>query len=183
MYYAGIGSRNTPDHIKSLMVNIAATLEDQGYILRSGGANGADRAFERGVSRGNKEIYLPFEGFNSSDSNLFNITTNALLTVDMYHTNPRGLSDIGKKLMARNAYQVLGQDLHSPVDFVVCWTPDGCNHFTKRSKYTGGTGQAIEIASRKGISVYNLKNDYDLETFMMILDRLKEKRSYIRKLF
>ncbi len=58
--------------------------------------------------------------------------------------------------MARNCYQVLGEDLSTPVDFVVCWTPDGAESETSRK--TGGTGQAIRIAADLGIRVYNLKN-------------------------
>ena len=47
-YYAGVGSRSTPMHIQKLFEEIAATLAQNGYVLRSGGAEGADVAFERG---------------------------------------------------------------------------------------------------------------------------------------
>jgi hypothetical protein len=62
----------------------------------------------------------------------------------------------GKSLMARNSHQVLGADLRSPVDFVVCWTPDSCESETTRAPITGGTGQAIALADRWGIPVVNL---------------------------
>ena len=63
------------------------------------------------------------------------------------------LSEAAMKLMSRNAYQVLGESLRNPVDFVICWTKDG--------KASGGTGQAIRIAQDNGIPVYNLKNIED----------------------
>ena len=50
--------------------------------------------------------------------------------------------------MARNCHQVLGQDLKTPVDFIVCWTKDGGE--------SGGTGQALRIARDLNIPVYNL---------------------------
>lgn len=52
--YAGIGSRQTPDDILELMHRIGSTLAINGFTLRSGGAVGADTAFEQGaVSIGN----------------------------------------------------------------------------------------------------------------------------------
>ena len=45
MYYTGIGARTTPNDVLKDMTNIASNLEQSGFILRSGGANGADSAF------------------------------------------------------------------------------------------------------------------------------------------
>ena len=57
--YTGIGSRKTPKDILDVMVDIARKLEQRLYCLRSGGAEGADMAFESGVrSEYWKEIYL-----------------------------------------------------------------------------------------------------------------------------
>ena len=60
MTYAGIGSRETPIEVQSKMSKVAKMLEDKGYTLRSGGADGADFAFEKGLGKisKNKEIYL-----------------------------------------------------------------------------------------------------------------------------
>jgi predicted Rossmann fold nucleotide-binding protein DprA/Smf involved in DNA uptake len=69
-YYTGIGSRETPEDILEFMKEIASKLESLGWILRSGGAPGADLAFENGVKE-KKEIYIPWKGFNNSDSNLY----------------------------------------------------------------------------------------------------------------
>lgn len=46
--YAGIGSRKTPKKILEQMRNISSFLAKEGYTLRSGGADGADSAFEDG---------------------------------------------------------------------------------------------------------------------------------------
>ena len=49
---------------------------------------------------------------------------------------------------SRNCHQILGYDLQSPVDAVVCWTPSG--------NVVGGTATAIRIALKYNIPVFNL---------------------------
>lgn len=49
---------------------------------------------------------------------------------------------------SRNCHQILGYDLQSPVDAVICWTPNG--------KIQGGTATAIRIALKYNIPVFNL---------------------------
>ena len=41
------------------MTQTASTLDRLEYILRSGGADGADAAFEKGVRSERKQIFLP----------------------------------------------------------------------------------------------------------------------------
>lgn len=57
MYYAGVGSRETPQDILNTMYKIGKYLASKGYTLRSGGAIGADTAFENGCDsvKGEKE--------------------------------------------------------------------------------------------------------------------------------
>ena len=49
--YAGIGSRSTPPEVQAVMRTLANNLEYTGFTLRSGGAKGADSAFEHGVEK------------------------------------------------------------------------------------------------------------------------------------
>lgn len=66
IFYTGIGNRDTPYEYLEKMTALAFLLEKEGYILRSGGAEGADTAFENGVrSLYYKEIYLPWTFFNN----------------------------------------------------------------------------------------------------------------------
>lgn len=148
-YYTGIGSRATPEYLKFKIAEIAKTLEESGYILRSGGAKGADTYFEESVvSDKNKEIYLPWKEFNNNTSNKYNITNNAYTFAAHFHPNWNKLSSAAKNLMARNCYQVMGEDLQSASKFVLCWTQDGTA--------SGGTGQAIRIAQHFNIPVINM---------------------------
>jgi hypothetical protein len=148
-YYAGIGSRETPPEINRVMTEAANFLYSHGYVLRSGGANGADSAFEAGVPDDTmKEIYLPWKNFNGNKSRLFEISEEALQLASQFHPAWDLLSYGVRKLIARNGYQVLGYDLNTPVSFVLCWTKGG--------KDIGGTAQAIKIAKSRGIPVFNL---------------------------
>lgn len=161
-YYAGIGSRKTPTDIRNLMTNIAKKLEIKNYILRNGGADGADDAFEAGANK--KEIYLPSFSFNYRkankdgyiDVNRLDNYKRAKKIAKTFHPSFYSLSDYAVKLMTRNTYQVMGKDLKTYSSFIICWTPDGCVTDEKRSIKTGGTGQAISIADNLSIPVFNL---------------------------
>lgn len=149
-HYAGIGSRETPRHVLDIFeFNIAPSLCMQGYTLRSGAAPGADSAFERGCDslRGSKEIWLPWYGFEDNTSKLVVSKKEAFELAELYHDRWNLLSQGARKLHARNMHQVLGEDLNTPVKFVVCFTPGG--------KRSGGTGQALRLASDKGIPVFD----------------------------
>lgn len=138
-HYAGIGSRQTPAHICEKMTDVAVTLKTAGFILRSGGADGADIAFEAGAGDA-KEIFYPSAG----GSHFWR----ALEIAEFYHPAWERCGHNARLLHTRNVYQVLGPDLVSFSEFVICWTKDG--------GATGGTGQAIRIARAFGIPVINM---------------------------
>lgn len=174
IYYTGIGSRETPKDILDQIRAIGEDLARQGLTLRSGGADGADTAFEQGcdLAEGLKEIYLPWRGFNANKSNLYTIPDNAFTLASKFHPAWEKLSPPVRKLMARNAQQIAGKNLDSPSAFVVCWTPDGCTSHKSRTQKTGGTGQAISIASECLIPIINLKNKSAQDQIGFILEEL-----------
>ena len=156
MYYSGIGSRETPITLKPLIKRIVEILNNKDYCLRSGGANGADMFFEEYAK--NKEIYLPWKGFNGNDSELYFCLDEAIEMAKRFHPIYDKLSPAAKKLMARNSHQIFGKDMKTPVEFVVCWTKDG--------KATGGTGQALKIAKSVNIPIYNLYNEKEIQLLL-----------------
>ncbi len=148
-YYTGIGARSTPANVLATMTILATNLERDGFILRSGGADGADSAFEAGVSDPhNAKIYLPWAHFNNNASALYDITQQAYDMAEAFHPAWDKCSAAARKFHARNCYQILGLHLDTPSKFVLCWTPDGA--------ITGGTGQALRIALSLNIPVFNL---------------------------
>jgi hypothetical protein len=148
-FYTGIGSRETPPEIQGIMTQIASKLNEQGFTLRSGAAKGADSAFEAGAG-GNHEIYLPWGGYEGRTGSGYipNPSKEAMDLAAQHHPNWGAVTQGARKLHARNSHQVLGQDLNSPSDFVLAWTPGG--------KGGGGTGQAIRLARAQGVKVFDL---------------------------
>jgi hypothetical protein len=173
IFYAGIGSRETPKDVILRMTELGMMFAKMGFTLRSGGAGGADSAFEIGCDKANglKEIFLPWKGFNKNISPHYDIPDKAYIVAQKFHPAWGKLSPAAKKLMARNTQQICGKNLDSPSDFIVCWTNDGCTSSSTRTYKTGGTGQAIDIASNLGIPVINLFND-DAETKLSELLRI-----------
>lgn len=171
-FYAGVGSRETPPDVLADMYALARALAPY-FTLRSGAADGADAAFEAGAvdARGNCDIYLPWRGFNGHASALHEVSAEALALAQTVHPRWESLGQGPKKLHARNGYQVLGQSLQDPVDFVVCWTADGCESKAERRSSTGGTATAIVLAEANGIPVFNLQRDNSRERLVNFLDQ------------
>ena len=151
-YYAGIGSRETPNDILSLMTAIAEHLRDNDWVLRSGGAKGADSAFEIGAND-KKEIFLPWPNFNGNqslfDGKNFVYKKEHIILAKDFHPNFNNLNQAAKKFMIRNSAQIIGKSKEDTCSsFVICWTKNG--------KFSGGTGQALRIAESLNIRIYNL---------------------------
>lgn len=159
--YAGIGSRETPEEMLTLMREIAGLLAAAGWLLRSGAAPGADAAFESGAPATAREIFLPWLGFQNSTSTLaierMPVLSQAMDIASQYH---RGWGRLGRPvrlLMARNVCQVLGPDLKDPSRFVLCWAPyPKCDHQGRVMDVGGGTGLAVRLAYAHGIPVFHL---------------------------
>jgi hypothetical protein len=134
--------------------------------LRSGGAIGADMAFE--LSCVTKEIFLPWKGYNDNKSMLFPPDPQAYEISKNFHPNWNKLSDGAKKLMARNAHIILGLDLVSPVDFVVYCAP-----LDDVGNVKGGTGQGIRIANHYNIPTYNILVEKDMDSLRELYTKLE----------
>lgn len=162
-YYAGIGSRETPKDVLLRMQQIAKSTELGGgkWTLRSGFADGADKAFSTGAGMTCDklmEVYIPWKGFNGapSDNKRFfalddlsvDVVGRARYIASVEHPCWERVSEGGRKLHTRNVFQILGKTLDTPVSMVICWTSGGAGG--------GGTGQAIRIAKSLDIPVFDL---------------------------
>src|SRR5215210_2524711 len=111
--YAGIGSRLTPDADLQRMYDLADLLgrqENDLWIMRTGGAEGADEAFLQGCNDapGYGEVYLPwatFQGWINTDlSNKITIWRNprpeAFDLAENYHPRWEWLRQGARKLHA-----------------------------------------------------------------------------------
>lgn len=179
LHYAGIGSRKTPQHLLDIMHHIAAYLASQGWILRSGGAEGADDAFDAGAraENGESEIYLPWINFRGHWSELhpraYPFTEEEQKFTAQFHPAWERCSPTARLMHQRNTRILLGiEHLHgeqvTPVKFVIAWTQEG--------KVTGGTGQALRVAQALDIPIFNLgtpSNPQELETMILKIDEIQ----------
>jgi hypothetical protein len=163
-FYTGVGSRRAPPSVEGRFKEIVLRLSELDYVARSGAADGPDTWVERYAKE--SQIFLPWKGFSHHPSTLCEPSLRAYEIAALVHPAWERLSSPARALHARNAHQVLGLDLKTPSDFVVCWTPG--------AKIVGGTATAIRIAQRHGIPVFNLAEDDDADLFRTerVIDRI-----------
>lgn len=166
--YAGIGARETPDHILNIMHRYAACVASK-YICNTGACKGADQAFATGALDGDGEVqlFIPWSTYEQywiarhkfSNVTVYdpNIHIEATASVVKYHPAATNLSSAVTALHARN-YLILNN-----VSWVVCWTAGGA--------IVGGTGQALRMCYDKDIPVWNLGNS---DTFRKVVTKLQE---------
>jgi hypothetical protein len=158
-YATIIGSREITGQEFLKLQKIAEFLHNNGFILRSGGAEGSDSTI---MHLKNIEVFLPWNGFNRL---YHNNTTQFVISgknvqiakevIKIIHPAYKRLSQGALKLHCRNVQQIWGQNLEEPVgtSIVVFCAPE--NEF---GEISGGTRTAVEIARRKKIPVYNIRN-------------------------
>lgn len=124
---------------------------------------GANLYFKQQKIESNSKIFLPWKGFNGSDSKLYlesfpekTIEAAQELAIKYYHS--KSMTPKTLKYMTRNVMQILDSSLCNPVNFVVCYTKDG--------KVSGGTGQALRIAKDHNIPIYNLFHKEQTRKFL-----------------
>lgn len=159
-HYTGIGSRETPQTMCWFMHEVAFKFAQEGWILRSGGADGADKAFEEGCDEagGDKEIYIPWNGFsgrNNSEQGVYllgeGVEASARRIVHEIHPAPDKLTKGALALHARNCYQVAGLELKLPSRMLLCYAKTD-----KNGDALGGTRTAWMYAKQFAIKSFNL---------------------------
>ena len=171
--YAGVGSRATPQEVLAGMSDVAQVLGDAGFALSTGGADGADKAFETGALRTDAPVtvHTPWPGYNG-----YRPGRDPESDIDVVHPRAgdavRGLSFLhlarkhhpawdrcrrgARALFLRNV-SILAGALDDdgnllPVRAVIAWNPNGSAH----GREAGGTGHTLRVATELGIPVVNL---------------------------
>lgn len=159
--YAGVGSRSTPDAECTLMRRLGEALARRAYRLRSGGAIGADRAFQAGAmdAGGEMEIFRPDRATAPGDIAGPSLPSwpRAQEIAAQHHPAWASLAPYVRALHSRNVMQVLGPDLDSPSAFLLCWTPTfKLGAGGEVVAVSGGTGQAVRVACAFRVPVFHL---------------------------
>ena len=175
--YTGVGSRDTNPEMLDIIQNVASVLGKQGWVLRSGGADGADSAFEAGCDsvQGSKKIYIPWDGFNGRHQDGQSVLTldqgdraGAMNLVKEVHPAYDMLSRGALALHARNTYQVLGLYLDTPSHFLLCYAP-----VDKYGVPKGGTRTTLMLAQMFNVPSFNLYIDEHLNRVKTFLENFK----------
>ena len=172
--YAGIGSRQPPLAVLDTMARIAHALGNAGVALSTGGADGADQAFETGAlrTRAPLTVHTPWPGYNGYRSG-----SDARPSVHIIRPHPADtLQDHTYGDLARRHHpawdrlrsrgvrapfvrnvSILAGALDAdgdvlPVRAVIAYTPNGLS----RGRAAGGTGHTLRIAEELGIPAVNL---------------------------
>ena len=159
-FFTGIGSRRTPEGLLSFAEKLSERLCRLGWGLRSGKANGADSAFQRGLERVPEErqrgeIFLPWVGFNSESGlaetwdKLMDEPTAERLASRIHPAWEKCQPRV-RQLHTRNVYQVLGEDLATPSKFVLYCAEE------RDGVVLGGTATAVHLARAFAIPTINI---------------------------
>lgn len=155
-FYAGIGSRSIPSEECYKLTQIATHLEKLGYTLRSGGAEGADKAFEYGVRLPINKIILRSKHSTKKSEEI----------ASKIHPVWHMCDEYARQLHGRNVQIILGQQLNEPVEFVIAWTSDGTDR--------GGTRTGLVLAKQYEILCFNLANREQNFSFAAFLQTLEK---------
>lgn len=159
-FYTGIGSREAPLPILKRAQALGKELAIKGFTGRSGKAEGMDEAFMRGFGEagiGSFINYLPYPSFRESlltppgcvDVSFYpeHVWKEAVLIArEIYGKGWFEITPGARDLHTRNVFQVLGDDLQTPSEFVLYWAePKGKN------AVKGGTNTAFQVAKMFGV--------------------------------
>lgn len=202
-YYTGVGSRETPPEVLSVMEDAAYRLARIGLTLRSGKAGGADAAFQLGVQKYYEsldnevrevycsrlaEIYIPWDGFGTPGLEDFwdlSLKYIDLTLPDQIDARNTLLSEIHPNfealknkrgafaLHSRNMHQVLGVNILEPRPSSFCLYYAGED---KNGNPKGGTASAVNLSKRYGVKTLNLNTPERLELLEKFLTGLEVKR-------
>lgn len=157
MIYTGIGSRATPAPVLDTMRRIARYLAGRGWTLRSGGASGADLAFEGAcidTPSSSRLIYRPNGRVFANGAYVSTIPLHqqvaAIEIAERLHPCWSNVPLTKRPPLARNPFQVTGAALDIPSNFVVYWAIE------RDSEPQGGTRIAVMYARELGVPTFNL---------------------------
>lgn len=204
-YYTGVGSRETPPEVISVMEDAAFRLARLGFTLRSGKAGGADEAFQIGMQKyyesldnGKQEeyrtrlaeIYIPWDGFATDNDNLWDYWDYPLSYVDYLMPEQKVVRDslveeihpnfeaLKKK---RGAFALHSRNVHQVLGANVLEPRPSafCLYYASEDKHgnpKGGTATAVNLAKKYGVRTLNLNTPGRLALLEQFLTNLERKR-------
>uniref|UniRef100_A0AAU8GFN3 DprA-like DNA recombination-mediator protein n=1 Tax=Salmonella phage vB_SEnST11_KE23 TaxID=3161174 RepID=A0AAU8GFN3_9CAUD len=204
-YYTGVGSRETPPEVISVMEDAAFRLARLGFTLRSGKAGGADAAFQIGMQKfyetldnGKEkeyltrlaEIYIPWEGFGQDREDLWDFWDMSpaymdFLFPDQSRIREALVEEIHPNYEAlkrkRGALALHCRNVHQVLGVNLHEPRPSafCLYYAQEDKKgnpKGGTATAVNLAKKYGVRTLNLNTPERLSLLEQFLTNLERKR-------
>lgn len=164
-----VGTTKPGDYWSNFMQKLSAGFARRGVVGRTGGAVGVDGACMRGYGLVNPEllkVYVPWKTYvgdeipEGCEKVVYSRWEHPEWekSVSIYHPAPKSLGKGAVNLHARN-YGLVCDGV--PADAVVA-LPRSLSDW-------GGTGQAMRIAQKLGIPLYNLRKEEDQKAVVNLL--------------
>lgn len=168
-FWTGVGSRSITQEEQELAVYVAETITRHfGMVLRSGAAEGADTAFQKGVCNVDPkycQIWTPWNSFRPKEQHVgFPSCSYITPTTEMFEKSRKAFIDTGiipwfdnmkqgaQKLHGRNFYQVAGKH-GEPLSRICIYIADE----DANGEVKGGTRSAVLVSRHYDIPTYNLR--------------------------
>lgn len=207
-FYTGVGSRETPPEVVSVMEDAAFRLARLGFTLRSGKAGGADAAFQRGMQEYYEtldkdsqeeyrarlaEIYIPWDGFASDSIDLWDYWDCPLSYIDyMFPDQEDARTDLVKEIhpnfealkKKRGAFALHSRNVHQVLGInVLAPRPSSfCLYYASEDKQgnpKGGTATAVKLSKKYNVRTLNLNTPERLEILERFLKSMETKRGIV----
>lgn len=158
-------NQDIPESILPMLEALTTKLNELGYTVRIGGNKGIEEFIEDKMQR--KEVHLPWRNFNEKESKLTFNTKQAFILAKQFSPVYDRLPDSVKAFLARNVRLILGNNLKSPLLFLITWSKDGVESAKHRTAQTGNVGHVIAMADMLRVPIFNLSKSSSV-------DRLKQ---------
>lgn len=175
--YAGIGSKKADPIICSKAQRLGYYLANRNWTLYSSHAPNFEVNLELGCDaseKGEKSIFLPYPGYNGSNSQTSTPSEFAYKIAQELYPEWNSLNSQNKSIIANVCHQILGENLSSPVSFVLSWTEDGSQNFHEVPFDSGPVYFGIKLASSLGIPVFNLGSPTWRDRFIAHLETFEK---------
>lgn len=154
-----MGPRKVTGKIQAVMTAFAQVLDNHRAILRSGGGEGTEAAFEAGSTL--KVVYLPWNGFNGKEGAHY-IPIDAKLTAAHLHPSWAIANSETRLLLARDVLRLCGEDNKSPVKFLVYWDINEGTKATQSNTVVSNLSLIVKHAKSLNIPTFNMAKASDL---------------------
>ena len=149
--------REFPPEAKNSLYNIASKLINKKITVR---VNGDDKDFCNklmSLSSQFVEVYIPWKGFNDTESkHYWNTITAKHIAQQNFGNAWEKIPDSVKALMARNVRMIFGDKNNSIMLCLITWSKDAASRAAEVTKDTGRSAFIIKTASSYSFPVVNI---------------------------